>query len=225
MGRQVSASFTHFTLHCYRIDVWGIRRPWLTFVNALANSILGRFYIARTQRFASCAWPMVLRKLRNRWKWKGESWFHYISGSQTMVRVPLVVREGFSGGTRAAFLSYSKSFVNSFLCYNSFVYYANVANSFISYINLKYIWANYVLLKPRGVHSNLKKTSGGTRSQKVWEPLHYIKVLFVGVAGIAEMWFDFVYSEKKPAEKIVENCWAMRSWKPRRIVIALFRWL
>jgi len=24
----------------------------------------------------------------------------------------------------------------------------------------------------RGVHSNIKKTSGGTRSQKVWEPLN-----------------------------------------------------
>jgi len=30
----------------------------------------------------------------------------YTSGSQTVVRVPLVVREGFSGGTLAAFLSY-----------------------------------------------------------------------------------------------------------------------
>jgi len=27
---------------------------------------IGRFYTARTQRFASCAWPMVLRKLGNR---------------------------------------------------------------------------------------------------------------------------------------------------------------
>ena len=97
--------------------------------------------------------------------------FIYSSGSQTVVRVPLVVREGFSGGTRAAFLSYSKRFVNSFLCYNSLLCYANVANSFICYINVKYIWANYVLLKPRGVHSNIKKTLGGTRSQKVWEPL------------------------------------------------------
>ena len=48
-------------------------------------------------------------------------------------------REGFSGGTRAAFLSYSKSFVNSFLCYNSLLCYANVANSFICSINVKYI--------------------------------------------------------------------------------------
>jgi len=66
-------SLTHFTLHCYRIDAWAIRRPWLTFVNALANSILGRFYTARTERFASCAWPMVLRKLGNTGeneKWK-----------------------------------------------------------------------------------------------------------------------------------------------------------
>ena len=63
----------------------------------------------------------------------------YASRSQTVVRVPPVVREGFSGGTRAAFLSYSKSFINSFLCYNSFVCYGNVANSFICYINLKFI--------------------------------------------------------------------------------------
>ena len=33
-----------------------------------------------------------------------------------------------TSGTRAAFLPYSKSFVNSFLCYNSLVCYANVAN-------------------------------------------------------------------------------------------------
>ena len=46
-----------------------------TFVNALANSILGCFYSARTQRFASWVWPMVLRRLGNRWKWKGESCF------------------------------------------------------------------------------------------------------------------------------------------------------
>ena len=34
------------TLHCtcYRIVAWAIRRPWLTFVNPLANSILRRFY-------------------------------------------------------------------------------------------------------------------------------------------------------------------------------------
>ena len=66
------------TLHCtcYRIHAWAIRRPWLTFVNALANSLLGRFYIARTQRFASLVWPMVLWKLGNMWKWKGEAWFH-----------------------------------------------------------------------------------------------------------------------------------------------------
>jgi len=70
-------TITHFTLHCYRIDAWAIRRPWLTFVNALANSILEHFYTARIQRFASCAWPMVLQKLGNKWKWKGESWFHY----------------------------------------------------------------------------------------------------------------------------------------------------
>ena len=62
---------------CYRIDAWAILCPWLTFVNAVANSILGRFYTARTQIFASWVWPMVLRRLENRWKWKVEAWFHY----------------------------------------------------------------------------------------------------------------------------------------------------
>ena len=28
-----SFTITHFTLHCYRIDTWAIRHPWLTFVN------------------------------------------------------------------------------------------------------------------------------------------------------------------------------------------------
>ena len=68
-----------------------------------------------------------------------------------------MVREGFSGGTQVAFLSYSKSFVNSFLCYNSFVCCANVANSFLCYINLKFILANHVLLKPRVYTPTLKK--------------------------------------------------------------------
>jgi len=72
---------------------------------------------------------------------------------------------------RAAFLSYSKSFANSLLCYNSFVCYANVANSFICYINLTYILSKLRSSETRGVHSNIKRTSGGMRSQKVWEPL------------------------------------------------------
>jgi len=93
---------------------------------------------------------------------------YYSNGSQTVVRVPLVVREGFSGGTRAAFLSYSKSFVNSFLCYNSFVSYANVANSFMCYINLKYIWANYVLLKT-GVYTPTLKIHQVARDLKKFE--------------------------------------------------------
>ena len=34
------SSDTHFTLHCYRIDAWAIRRPWLTFMkgHSLPNS-------------------------------------------------------------------------------------------------------------------------------------------------------------------------------------------
>jgi len=38
---------------------------------------LGVLTLQGTQRFASCAWPVVLWKLGNRLKWKGESWFHY----------------------------------------------------------------------------------------------------------------------------------------------------
>jgi len=41
---------THFTLHCYRIGTWEIRRPLLTFVNAFANSILGHFYTLRNSK-------------------------------------------------------------------------------------------------------------------------------------------------------------------------------
>ena len=83
-----------------------------------------------------------------------------------------------TSGTRGLFMWYAssfpvilKSFVNSFLCYNSFVCYANVANSFICYINLKYILSKLRSSETRGVHSNIKKTSGGTRSQNVWEPV------------------------------------------------------
>jgi len=68
-------------------------------------------------------------------------------------QVPLALEQWFSNcgmrttsGTRGFFRWYSSSFpvifekfVNSFLCYNSFVRYANVANSFICYINVKYI--------------------------------------------------------------------------------------
>ena len=52
--KQAGQNFEAFRSHlpilhctCYRIDAWAIRRPWLTFVNALANSILGRFHTAR----------------------------------------------------------------------------------------------------------------------------------------------------------------------------------
>jgi len=31
------------------------------------------FTLQGTRRFASCAWPMVLRKLGNRWKWRADS--------------------------------------------------------------------------------------------------------------------------------------------------------
>ena len=72
---------------------------------------------------------------------------------------------GLSGGTRAAFLSYSKSFANSFLCYNSFICYAN---SFMCYINLKYIWANYVHLKP-GVYTPTLRKHQVLRDLKTFE--------------------------------------------------------
>jgi len=50
VARTSIITITHFTLHCYRIDAWAIRGSWLTFVNALANSILGRFYTARNSK-------------------------------------------------------------------------------------------------------------------------------------------------------------------------------
>ena len=90
-------------------------------------------------------------------------WFYHINLGHIKL-----VREGFSGDTRAAFLSYSKSFVNSFLRYNSFVCYANVANSFMCYIYLKYIWANYVLLKP-GVYTPILKKHQVVRDLKKFE--------------------------------------------------------
>ena len=39
------------------------------------------------------------------------------------------------------------------------------------HINLKYILRKLRSSETRGVHSNIKKTSGGTRSQKGLEPL------------------------------------------------------
>jgi len=73
-----------------------------------------------------------------------------------------------TSGTRAAFLPYSKSFANSFLCYNSLVCYANVANLFICYINLKYIGVNYILLKP-GVYTPTLKKHQVVRGLKKFE--------------------------------------------------------
>ena len=72
----------------------------------------------------------------------------------------------------SSFPVYSKSFVNSFLCYNSFVCYPNVANSFMCYSNLKYIWANYVLLKP-GVYTPTLKKHQVVRDLKKFEN-HYL---------------------------------------------------
>jgi len=45
-----SPTVTHFTLHRCRIDAWAIRHSWVTFVNALVNSTLGRFYTARNSK-------------------------------------------------------------------------------------------------------------------------------------------------------------------------------
>jgi len=72
-------TFTHFTLHCYRIRIhaWAIRRPWFTFVNARANSILERFYSARNSKICFVRLAYGIAKAGNRWIWKGESWFHY----------------------------------------------------------------------------------------------------------------------------------------------------
>jgi len=64
---------------------YAIRRRWLTIVNAcrwltIVNAqtrCWSVFGLEGTQRLASCAWAMVMLKLGNRWKWKGECWFHY----------------------------------------------------------------------------------------------------------------------------------------------------
>jgi len=103
-----------------------------------------------------------------------------------------VVREGFSGGTRAAFLSYSKSFVDSFLCYNSFVCYANVANSFICYINVKYIWANYVLLKP-GVYTPTLKKHQVVRDLKKFENHCFRGISRLGSGFMFLRWFELAH--------------------------------
>jgi len=36
----------------------------------------GVFTLQGIRRFPLCTWPMILRKLVNRWKWNGESWFY-----------------------------------------------------------------------------------------------------------------------------------------------------
>ena len=63
-SRQVSnkrlANWTasSYPLYTALLSDWRVSdsSPLATFVNTLANSILERFYTARTQRFASCAW-------------------------------------------------------------------------------------------------------------------------------------------------------------------------
>ena len=56
-------TITHFTLHLLSVSHVSNSSPLAYFMNALANSKLGHFYTARTQRFASWVWPMVLQKL------------------------------------------------------------------------------------------------------------------------------------------------------------------
>jgi len=67
------------TLHCTVIGLTRERfvalglRSW----THLRTRYWGVYAMQGLKTFAACAWPMVLRKLGNRWKWKGESWFQY----------------------------------------------------------------------------------------------------------------------------------------------------
>jgi len=70
-------SLTHFTLHYYWTDAERFVTLGLPSWTQLRTRYWGVFTLQGIRRFASCAWPMVLRKLGNRWKWKSESWFHY----------------------------------------------------------------------------------------------------------------------------------------------------
>ena len=91
-------------------------------------------------------------------KFRARTIVQIVFGTPSSICMQIRLDQWFSNcGTRAAFLPYSKSFVNSFLCYNSLVCYANVANLFICYINLKYIGVNYVLLKSGVYTPTLKK--------------------------------------------------------------------
>ena len=72
--------FTHFTLHCYRIRI-RLTHEWFVTLAYLCECTceldIGVFlHCKKLKKFASYTWPMVLWKLGNRWKWKGESWFH-----------------------------------------------------------------------------------------------------------------------------------------------------
>ena len=110
----------------------------------------------------------------------------YYSGSQTVVRVPVVVREGFSGGTKAAFWSNSKFYASLLLqVAQSTNLFARIYSSVIQILLIRLCakvilstvhLSNYILLKPGGTFQHEKtpggtfqhkKTPGGTRSQKV----------------------------------------------------------
>jgi len=99
-----------------------------------------------------------------------------------VVRVPVEVREGFSGGTRAAFWSNSKFYASLLLQVSqSTSLFAKIYSSVIQMLLIRLCakvilgtvhLSNYILLQPGGTFQH-KKTPGGTRSQKVWEPLSY----------------------------------------------------
>jgi len=92
----------------------------------------------------------------------------YGSGSQTVVRVPVVVREGFSGGTRAAFWSNSKFYASLLLQVSQstslFVrIYSSVIQMLLIRLCAKVILgtvhlSNYILLKPGGTFQHKKNT-------------------------------------------------------------------
>ena len=74
-----------------------------------------------------------------------------------MVRVPLVVREGFSGGTLAAFLSYWKALLIRFCVIIRSCLMLMLLIRLFSILILSIFWANYVLLKLGVCTRTLKK--------------------------------------------------------------------
>ena len=92
----------------------------------------------------------------------------YSSGSPTVVRVPLVVREGFSGGTRTAFLSYWKALLIRFCVIIRSCLMLVLLIRLFAILILSIFWENYVLLK-LGVYTRTLKKYQVVRDLKTFE--------------------------------------------------------